>query len=149
MRAVAIPNASPNFPAADLTVSSSDLPRRIMLVEDEADTADSFARILEHYGHSVRVVHNGPDALFLGLAFRPEVVLLDIGLPFMNGFEVARKIRERFWGRETLIIATTSWDQEEDRVLSVAAGIDHHLVKPIALDTLRNLLATKVRPSTP
>lgn len=116
---------------------------RVLLVEDEADTAESFRKLIQNFGYEVEVVHNGPDALFSGLKFRPDVVLLDIGLPFMNGFEVARKIRERFWGRSAYIIATTSWDSDEDKRLSKAAGIDVHMVKPIDLAELARLLSAR------
>ncbi len=117
-------------------------PLRVLVVEDEADTADSFGRVLEMLGNRVHIARNGPDALFAGLEFRPDVVLLDIGLPFMNGYEVARKMRERFWGRHVLIVATTAWDQDEDKRRSVEAGIDHYLVKPIDPHALARLIAT-------
>lgn len=128
------------IPGANPLGASEKAPLKVLLVEDEADTAESFGRILELFGNDVRIVLNGPDALFSGLEFRPDVVLLDIGLPFMNGYEVARKMRERFWGRNVLIIATTSWDQDEDRRLSKEAGIDHHMVKPIDPYALARLI---------
>ncbi|QJR15744.1 response regulator [Usitatibacter palustris] len=114
---------------------------RILIVEDHPDTAISFGKLLEALGNEVRIATNGPDALAIGQEFRPDVVLLDIGLPFMNGFEIARKLRERYWGRSAVVIATTAWDQEEDKRNSVAAGIDHHLVKPVDPIGLAKLLA--------
>lgn len=122
-------------------------PLRILVVEDEIDTADSFVRVLGQYNHLIHVEHNGPSALMAGLAFRPDVVLLDIGLPFMNGYEVARKMRERFWGRKVLIIATTSWDNEEDKQRSLLVGINHHMVKPIDFDALMKLMKSAPRGS--
>ncbi len=111
---------------------------RILVVDDNRDAADSLGILLEFLGSEVRVVHDGPAALREIEAFRPAVVLLDIGMPGMDGHEVARKVRER--SAAITLIAVTGWGQEEDHRRSQEAGFDHHLVKPVDLDALRSLL---------
>ena len=105
------------------------------------DAARSLARLLARlYGQEVRVAHDGPEALDVAGEFRPEVVLLDIGLPGMDGNEVARRLRERPEFEKTLIVALTGWGQESDVERSRAAGFDHHLVKPADPDAILELL---------
>jgi len=133
-------------------VGGPSLPRRrILVVDDNADAAQSLAKLLSRlYGQEVRVAHDGPEALAILGAFRPEVVLLDIGMPGMDGHEVARAIRARPRGGEVVIAALTGWGQEGDRRRSREAGIDHHLVKPVDPDLLERFLAEiRPRPSTP
>jgi CheY-like chemotaxis protein len=116
--------------------------RRILVVDDNIDGATSLAKLLERFcGQEVRVAHDGPGALEAAGEFLPEVVLLDIGMPSMDGHEVARRLRERPEFRSTPIVALTGWGQESDRRNSQQAGFDRHLVKPVALDVLRELLA--------
>jgi CheY-like chemotaxis protein len=86
------------------------------------------------------VAHDALSALDLATQFRPQAVLLDIGLPQLHGHDVARRMREQDWGRDALLIAITGWGQEADRQRSKAAGIDHHLIKPVDPGTLRRLL---------
>ncbi len=117
-------------------------PLDILVVDDRLDTAMSFGKLLELLGHRVRLAHNGPDALVAAEDFRPQVVLLDIGLPFLNGYEVAKNLRARAWGRRPVLIATTGWGQDEDKRLSADAGFDHHFVKPVDPVALLKLLAT-------
>jgi CheY-like chemotaxis protein len=88
----------------------------------------------------VLTAHDGPEAIDSAAEFRPEIVLLDIGLPRMNGLEVCRRIREEPWGKAMIVIALTGWGQEEDRLKSKEAGFDHHLVKPVELARLGRLL---------
>jgi CheY-like chemotaxis protein len=78
-------------------------------------------------------------------AFRPDIVLLDIGLPKMNGYEAARQIRQQPWGKDLLLVAVTGWGQEEDRLRAFEAGFDHHLTKPVDLEAIQDLLATSSR----
>jgi CheY-like chemotaxis protein len=92
-------------------------------------------------GAEVRVAYDGPTALVAVSAFQPEVVLLDIGMPGMDGFEVARRIRLHPKSRKVTLIALTGWGQEKDRRDSEAAGFDHHLIKPVDMDALQGLLA--------
>jgi two-component system, chemotaxis family, CheB/CheR fusion protein len=117
------------------------VPRRILVVDDNRDVAESLAAILQMDGHEVRVAHDGHDAVALAAAWRPEVTLLDIGLPGMSGHDVARRIREQPEGPHMLLIALTGLGQEEDRRRSAEAGIDAHLVKPVSSAQIEALLA--------
>ena len=102
----------------------------ILVVDDNRDSADSLAMLLSLRGHEVQAAHDGPDALRMLGTFRPQVILLDIGLPGMSGYEVARRIRESRGFRDVKLVALTGWGQEEDRRRTREAGFDHHLVKP-------------------
>jgi CheY-like chemotaxis protein len=117
---------------------------RILVVDDNRDSADSLAMLLEMRGHEVRSAHDGLEAVGAAEVFLPSVVLLDIGLPKLNGFEVARRIREQR-GDDVTLIALTGWGQEDDRRRSKEAGFDHHLTKPIDVEALRKLLAEIAR----
>jgi CheY-like chemotaxis protein len=110
-------------------------------VDDNTDAATTLGRLLRLGGHEVCTAHDGEEAVAAADAFRPEVVLLDIGLPRLDGFEAARRIRAQPWGRQIRLIALTGWGQDEDRRRSKEAGFDDHLVKPVDLDELRGLLA--------
>jgi signal transduction histidine kinase/DNA-binding response OmpR family regulator len=114
--------------------------RRVLIVDDNADGADSLARLLQLDGHIVRVVHDGSAAITAANEFRPEVVILDIGLPGMDGFEVARLLRGRPDGSNFVLVALTGYGGENERALSRAAGFDHHLVKPVEMVALRRVL---------
>ena len=117
--------------------------RRVMVVDDNEDVARSLARVLERvYRQEVRVANDGPSALDLAEAFRPDLILLDIGMPGMDGCEVARRLRTRPDFATTPIVALTGWGQEGDRKRSEEAGIDRHLVKPIDPDVLGELIAS-------
>ncbi|HET7131654.1 MAG TPA: response regulator, partial [Gammaproteobacteria bacterium] len=117
-------------------------PRRMLVVDDNADSAESLRILLELLGAQVVAVHDGPAALAALDADKPDVVLLDIGMPEMDGYELARRIRSRSDGADLILIALTGWGQEEDRRRSKEAGIDHHLVKPVDIAALERLLAT-------
>jgi CheY-like chemotaxis protein len=114
---------------------------RVLVVEDNADAADSLSMLLRLYGHDVQVARTGPTAVEIASAFRPDVVLLDIGLPKLNGHEAAQHIRGEPWGRRMVLIALTGWGQDEDRRRSKDAGLDHHMVKPVEPAALMQLLA--------
>ncbi|HET7636049.1 MAG TPA: ATP-binding protein [Candidatus Limnocylindria bacterium] len=116
--------------------------RRVLVVDDNADAADSLAELLELVGNEARTARDGESALATARSLRPDVILLDIGLPGMSGHDVARAIRAEPWGRDVLLIALTGWGQAEDRARSSAAGFDHHLVKPVNLGELEELIAT-------
>ncbi len=122
--------------------AASAHPRRILVADDSEDSAFSLARILQLMKNEVRIAHDGVEAVELAEAFRPEVILLDIGMPRLNGYDAARRIRERPWGADTLIVAVTGWGQEEDRRLSKHAGFDRHMVKPLELSAIEKLLAS-------
>lgn len=116
--------------------------RRVLVVDDNVDGAESLAMLLTKAGHEVRLVHDGPSALAAALEYRPDVVLLDIGLPKgMDGYEVARRLRSEAGLRDAVLLALTGFGQAEDRRRSEEAGFDHHLVKPVEPDRLKQLLA--------
>lgn len=114
--------------------------RRVLIVDDNHDSADSLAMLLEITGNKTFQAHDGVEALGAVEKYRPEVVLLDIGLPKLDGHEVCRRIREKPWGRDLIIIALTGWGQEDDRRKSEEAGFNGHLVKPVDYDRLLELL---------
>ena len=121
--------------------STSVLPnRRVLVVDDNRDAAESLGMLLKLLGVEVRVVNDGPAAIETVSAYRPAVVLLDIGMPGMDGYEVARRIRKKPEGRDVLLIALTGWGQEEDRRRTSDAGFDHHLLKPADLTALKSIL---------
>jgi PAS domain S-box-containing protein len=114
---------------------------RVLVVDDNRDAATTLAAILRITGNDVRTAHDGVEALQVAEPFRPDCILLDIGLPGMNGYEVARRLREAPWGKGVVLVALTGWGQEGDRQRSRDAGFDHHLVKPIDYSALEQLLA--------
>ncbi len=114
--------------------------RRILIVDDSRDGGESLAMLLRVLGAEVSLAHSGRAALDCVEQFRPDVVLLDIGMPGMDGYEVARRIRANPNNRHISLIALTGWGQDEDRQRSTAAGFNHHLVKPADIDQLRQLL---------
>lgn len=127
---------------------------RLLLVDDITDVADSLAVLLELEGYEVRTAYTGRSALEVAHVFQPEVVLLDLGLPEMDGFEVARRLRASRMPSIRLLIALTAYGSAEDRARTHAAGFDHHLVKPVEPEVLLNLLrscasATAVGPPCP
>lgn len=116
--------------------------RRVLVVDDSEDGAESMAMILQFAGHDTLKAHDGMAAIEAAERFRPDVVLLDIGLPRMNGYEVCQRLRQEPWGKEMTIVALTGWGQEEDRTRSKEAGFDAHMVKPVDFDALLQMLAT-------
>jgi CheY-like chemotaxis protein len=109
-------------------------------VDDNEDSAASMGMLLKFLGTDVQVVHEGRAALTVIESYRPDVVLLDIGMPDMDGFEVARRIRQRVEFNNIMLIALTGWGQTEDRNRTREAGFDHHLVKPADITALQTLL---------
>jgi PAS domain S-box-containing protein len=117
-------------------------PRRVLVVDDNLDAAESLEILLQLWGHQARSANDGPQALALVADFQPEIILLDIGLPGMDGYEVARQIRELPTGRGALIVAVTGYGRSSDRLQSQDAGFDHHLVKPVQPEVLQELIAS-------
>lgn len=113
---------------------------RILVADDNRDAAQTLAMLLRLDGHDVRAVHDGAEALTLGEAFHPQLLLLDIGMPVLDGYETARQVRERPWGRKALLVALTGWGQDSDRRNALDAGFHHHLVKPAEPDALRAVI---------
>jgi two-component system, chemotaxis family, CheB/CheR fusion protein len=114
--------------------------RRILIVDDNPDSADSLALLLRHSGFETHTTNDGLHALELAERVRPEAILLDIGLPGLNGYEVCRRMRSEGWGRDVVLVAMTGWGQDQDRIRSKDAGFDAHLVKPVDYDQLLALL---------
>jgi CheY-like chemotaxis protein len=123
-------------------VNTAGLKRfRILVVDDNHDSALSLAMLLSIMGHDTRTAHDGESALEMAESFLPDVVLLDIGLPKLNGYEVAQRIRENAWGASMFLIAVTGWGQDEDRERSSEVGLNVHMVKPVEPAALEKLLA--------
>jgi CheY-like chemotaxis protein len=119
--------------------SGNLISRRILVVDDNHDAANTLALVLSFHSHSTTVACNGPDALVAAERFEPEIVLLDIGLPEMDGYEVARRIRQSRRGEDVLLVAITGYGQPNDRLRSQEAGFDFHLVKPVDIPNLLSL----------
>jgi PAS domain S-box-containing protein len=117
--------------------------RRILVVDDNRDSAASLAMMLDLLGNETRTAHDGEEALSAAAAFRPDMILLDIGMPKLNGYEAARRIRTEPWGKAVVLVALTGWGQDEDRRRSAEAGFNFHLVKPVDPEELGKLLSTK------
>jgi PAS domain S-box-containing protein len=142
---VTLPTVSAPPVAVPPAVRAVDAPAqrtRILVVDDNHDAAESLAQLLRLRGHEVHLAYSGPEAVASCETHRPELVLLDIGLPELNGYDAARRIRELPGGRNVRLIALTGWGQEEDRQRSREAGFDQHLVKPVDLAVLERLLRT-------
>ena len=114
---------------------------RILVVDDNPDAALSLAMMLSMMGHDTRTAHDGEVAVTTAEAFRPQVVLLDIGLPKLNGYEVAQRIRQQEWGTSMFLVAVTGWGQDEDRRRSEEVGMNLHMVKPVEPSALDRMLA--------
>jgi CheY-like chemotaxis protein len=117
--------------------------RRILVVDDNRDSASSMAKILSMLGHEVRTAHDGLEAVAAAEEFRPNIILMDVGMPRLNGYEATRHIRQQAWGADVTIIALTGWGQDGDRTESRAAGCDDHLVKPVQVAELMRLIAER------
>jgi PAS domain S-box-containing protein len=124
--------------------SSTTAPRRVLVVDDNEDAADSLAALLQLSGHEVMVAYDGRQALEAAEQFRPEVVLLDVSMPRMDGHEAARRLRATDWGKSIYIVALSGFGQEQDRARSLAAGCNAHLIKPVAPTDLDDVMAGAV-----
>jgi signal transduction histidine kinase/CheY-like chemotaxis protein len=143
---IEIPNAravTSSHEATSAAASTPVLSRRILIADDNVDAGDSLAMLLRSDGHDVKVVRDGEEALRVFAAFSPDVVLLDLGMPRLSGYEVARRLRAH--DSAVLLIAITGWGQSADRAKSAAAGFDHHLTKPVDSGELAKVLMPDVR----
>ena len=125
---------------ADKIIPTSRL-LRVLVVDDNVDSAETLGMLLRASGHDVRTAHDGPSALSAALEYVPDAVFLDIGLPLMNGYEVAKRIREQPDLENVLLIALTGYGQDTDRQASLLAGFEQHLVKPARLEQMLQILA--------
>ena len=126
------------FDGDEETLATTSL--RILIVDDNRDGADSLAMILQIMGNDTRTAYDGQEGVDEAEQFRPDVIVFDIGLPKLNGYEACRRIRELSWAKSVVLIAVTGWGQDEDRRRSRDAGFDHHVVKPVDARTLMTLL---------
>jgi signal transduction histidine kinase/CheY-like chemotaxis protein len=133
------PTTLPPQPA--ISEAPAMTPRRILVVDDNQDSATSLALLLKLTGNETHTAFDGLEAVETAATFRPDVVLLDIGLPKLNGYETARKIREKPWGKNIVLVALTGWGQHEDRQRSKDAGFNDHFIKPVSHAALMKLLA--------
>jgi CheY-like chemotaxis protein len=127
-------------PAAPEVVAEMERPCRVLVVDDNVDAAATLGMLLQLRGCEVEVAHDGVDAVAKAEAGRPDVVLLDIGMPRMNGYDACRAIRRQPWGKGPVVVALTGWGQDDDRQRSHEAGFDAHLVKPVDLAAVLPLL---------
>ena len=139
----ALPGRLPELAAAPSAGAAGTVYGRlnILLVEDHQDTAESLAAMLEGWGHQVQVAFDGLSALRAAAALAPDVVLSDLGLPGMDGYELARQLRQQPGFGRVLLVALSGYGREEDKRRALEAGFDHHLVKPPDMDVLQDILA--------
>jgi PAS domain S-box-containing protein len=119
--------------------------RRILVVDDNRDGADSLALLLGFLGHKVRTAYDGEEAVTMAEEFRPQIVLLDVEMPKLNGYDACRRIRQQAWSRGVIFVACTGWGQDEDRRRAQEAGFNHHIVKPIDAAVLQTVISSAGR----
>lgn len=117
----------------------------VVIADDNQDSAESMKMLLEIEGHSVQTAHDGVSAFDVVQAMRPRVALLDIGMPKLNGYELAAKIRAQPWGKSITLVAFTGWGQSQDRQRALDAGFDHHLTKPVDHEAVLAILNKAAR----
>jgi CheY-like chemotaxis protein len=114
----------------------------VLIADDNRDGAESLGMLMESSGHIVHLAHTGVEAFHMAATYRPHVAILDIGMPGMDGYQVAQKIRDQAWGMHMTLIALTGWGQEDDKRRAKRAGFDHHLTKPVDPAVLEELLGS-------
>ena len=134
---------TPRRSVATSTLTAAVRVRRIVIADDNQDMADSLKVLLELDGHVVHVTQDGAGAIELARNLRPDFLLLDIGMPKLNGYDVARHVRSQPWGRDMRLVAITGWGQPQDRLRALQAGFDYHLTKPVSLEDLADILQAK------
>jgi CheY-like chemotaxis protein len=130
--------------ATETTCSPSVANLRILVVDNDRDNADSLGLLVGVWGHKARTVYGGAEALALVPEFRPDAMLVDLGMPLMNGLELARRVRQLVWGKDVLLVAVTGHGLEQNYREARDAGFDHLLVKPVESSVLRDLLAREL-----
>lgn len=113
---------------------------KVLVVDDNQDAANSMSMLIEMLGHDVRTAYDGERALQAADGFHPDLVLLDLGMPVMDGYQACRRLREQPWGAAVKVVAVTGWGREEDRTRTRQAGFDGHLVKPVAPAVIMEML---------
>jgi signal transduction histidine kinase/CheY-like chemotaxis protein len=131
-------------PAEPGSATTATAAHRVMIADDNKDAADSLAMLLELAGHEVRVARGGRAALSLARTFRPDVAIVDIGMPDLNGYEVARQLRREPWGAAISLVALTGWGRDDDRQQASDAGFDRHITKPVDPETIDGLLTATI-----
>jgi CheY-like chemotaxis protein len=116
------------------------MPERILVVDDNRDAADSLARLIQSFGHDVRAVYDGFTALDETANFQPDMALVDIGMPGIDGYETVRQLRERRGNVHLIVVAVTAWSRDEDKQRAYESGFDLHIPKPMTIETLKELL---------
>ena len=137
MQSKSVENGAQNEPPTQVEPAM----RKVLVVDDNLDAADTLVRLLKHLGHDAVSVYDGASAIEKIEAIQPNIVFMDIGMPEMDGYETARRIRSQSWGRSVMLAALTGWGQDQDRAKSAEAGFDLHLVKPVGFDRLETVLA--------
>jgi CheY-like chemotaxis protein len=130
-----------NSSSKDDEASDRFVPHRILIADDNADSAESMGMLLRLMGNDVRIASDGLEAVEQAAAFQPDIVLMDIGMPRLDGYEAARRIRNQDWSRDTLLVAVTGWGPSDDSDEATAAGFDHHFTKPLDPAELRRLVS--------
>jgi CheY-like chemotaxis protein len=138
---VTLPTSAPGFESVQHDgIALVSRPRRVLIVDDHRDNADTMAVLLRMSGHEVEMAYDGEAALQVAERFRPDLVLLDLGMPKIDGLETCRRMRAETWGKDILIVALTGLGQREDRRRTEEAGFDQHLLKPVGYGALQSLL---------
>jgi signal transduction histidine kinase/CheY-like chemotaxis protein len=127
--------------AGENGLADNHLHCRILIADDNRDAAESMGTMMRHLGHEVRIVHDGAQAVEEAGEFRPDIALLDIGMPRLNGYDAAQRIRAQAWGQDMVLIALTGWGQDEDKRLAADAGFNQHFTKPVNLADITNVVA--------
>ncbi len=141
VRAALVPSRKVAHPPGDEVSMDYGVPHRILIADDNADSAESMGMLLRLMGNDVRIARDGLDAVEQAAAFQPDIVLMDIGMPRLDGYEAARRIRNQAWSRDTLLVAVTGWGPSDDDEEATAAGFDHHFTKPLDPAELRRLVS--------
>jgi CheY-like chemotaxis protein len=144
-RSIVIESSNTVFPATEVAACRGPT-RRVLIADDNQDAAETLALLLRVVRHEVHVAYDGPAALELAERIKPDVAVLDIGMPGLTGCEVAERIRGKPWGREMILIAVTGWGQQSDKDKAQLAGFNHHLTKPVDSSELEHLFASQESP---
>jgi len=140
VRLPVVAGAAVSPPPAQTDVKEDFMTLRILVVDDNRDAAESLATLLKLSGHTVDIANDGLLALASAEKLQPDVIFMDIGMPRLNGFDAARRIRETAWGKSMTLVAISGWGQDSDRAKSKDAGFDIHLVKPVEFSALEQIL---------